>query len=128
MPIFHLQSSDAIQVLSGSARITDSQMIACMPSPSRCKQADALDKFWPLTHQHTLLIMLLSSFLCACLQERAYVTGLRAANMVIDHLGRGTHARILDTEADEPLLAFGKQLFKTVRAGMDRLGIPQPFL
>lgn len=68
------------------------------------------------------------SILSACLQERAYVTGLRAANMVIDHLGKGTQAHIRDTEADEPHLAFGKSLFKAVRGGIDQLGIPQPFL
>ena len=61
-------------------------------------------------------------------QERAYVTGLRAANLVVDRLGRGSHAVIHDTEADEPHLAAGKALARAFRRGIDALGVPQPFL
>lgn len=35
-------------------------------------------------------------------QERAYVTGLRAANLVVEELGVGRAAEILDVEEDEP--------------------------
>ena len=63
-----------------------------------------------------------------CLQERAYVTGLRAANLVIGRLGKGQPAPILDTEADEPHLAFGKAAARTLRGLAERVQLPQPFL
>lgn len=56
-------------------------------------------------------------------QERAYVTGLLAANMVVDKLGIGQHAKILDVEADEPHIAALKDLNKGVKKQMDMLGL-----
>ena len=35
-------------------------------------------------------------------QEKAYVTGLEAANLVVDYLETGIHANILPVEPDEP--------------------------
>lgn len=35
-------------------------------------------------------------------QERAYVTGLEAANRVVDYLGEGSFAKIIPVEEDEP--------------------------
>lgn len=61
-------------------------------------------------------------------QERAYVTGLRAANFVVDHLKAGKPAAILDTEADEPHIAIGKAFNRTVRSMIEGIGLPQPFL
>lgn len=61
-------------------------------------------------------------------QERAYVTGLRAANLVIGHLGIGQEASILEVEPDEPHMAFGKAAARSVRILATQLGLPQPFL
>ncbi|MBD1923521.1 FAD-dependent oxidoreductase [Microcoleus sp. FACHB-831] len=48
-------------------------------------------------------------------QEKAYVTGLEAANLVISRFGRGSKATILPVEADEPHIQLGRSLNKTVR-------------
>lgn len=49
-------------------------------------------------------------------QERAYVTGLMAANYVIECLNQGTKAKILQVEEDEAHIAFGKAIAKQRRA------------
>ncbi|CAN0098632.1 unnamed protein product [Scytosiphon promiscuus] len=63
-------------------------------------------------------------------QERAYVTGLTAANYVMDffpgHPGR--RSPVLQTEPDEPQVAVGKRANKTVRGALKRLGLPDPIL
>eukprot|EP00955_Chlamydomonas_euryale_P054963 355993-Chlamydomonas_euryale.AAC.12 len=61
-------------------------------------------------------------------QERAYVTGLMAANLVVSRLGQGEQASILDTEEDEPHVAAGKQVIRTARETLDTLGLRSPFL
>ncbi|MEW5300652.1 MAG: hypothetical protein WDW36_003566 [Sanguina aurantia] len=61
-------------------------------------------------------------------QERAWVTGLIAANLVVQRLGLGKPAVVLDVEADEPHIAMAKQLAKGVRGVADELGIESPFL
>lgn len=43
-------------------------------------------------------------------QERAYVTGLTAANLVIQRLGRGRPVQVLDVDPDEPHIALTKQV------------------
>ncbi|MBW4575732.1 MAG: FAD-dependent oxidoreductase [Aphanothece sp. CMT-3BRIN-NPC111] len=48
-------------------------------------------------------------------QEKAYVTGLEAANLAIERFGRGAKAQILPVEADEPHIQIGRSLNKTVR-------------
>ena len=64
------------------------------------------------------------------MQERAYVTGLTAANLVVEHLGHGRPARLLDTEPDEPHIALGKELNKrsaallsTLQNGLSLFGV-----
>jgi len=49
-------------------------------------------------------------------QERAYVTGLAAANLVIDRLRVGRRVEVLDVEADEPHIAAAKAAAKAARA------------
>ena len=61
-------------------------------------------------------------------QERAYVTGLTAANLVIDKCGVGNKAVVLDVEPDEPHIAALKQLDQSVRGTLDVLGVKSPFL
>ncbi|CAM9780494.1 unnamed protein product, partial [Ectocarpus sp. 12 AP-2014] len=61
-------------------------------------------------------------------QERAYVTGLTAANHVMDSFP-GVEARrspVLQTEPDEPQVAAGKRANKSVRGALRRLGLPDP--
>ena len=57
------------------------------------------------------------------MQERAYVTGLIAANLVVRRLDFGKPARILDTEPDEPHIALGKELNKRLQTGLASLGV-----
>lgn len=55
-------------------------------------------------------------------QEKAYVTGLEAANLVIEHLGQGRKAEIIPVEADEPHIQFARKINKTMRVwGKDLL-------
>lgn len=48
-------------------------------------------------------------------QEKAYVTGLEAANLVISSLGQGTPIKILPVQADEAHIQLGRVVNKTVR-------------
>jgi uncharacterized protein with NAD-binding domain and iron-sulfur cluster len=63
-------------------------------------------------------------------QERAYVTGLTAANLVIDALGGPASAKatILDVEPDEPHIVLGKQLDRGARQLLEGLGVRSPLL
>lgn len=61
-------------------------------------------------------------------QERAYVTGLLAANHVIDKLGFGGKATILNVEPDEPHVAALKNVNRGVRGVLDQLGVKSPLL
>ena len=48
-------------------------------------------------------------------QEKAYVTGLEAANLVIDRFGIGKRANIIPIEADEPHMQIARTVNKAVR-------------
>ncbi|MBE9209510.1 FAD-dependent oxidoreductase [Nostoc sp. LEGE 06077] len=48
-------------------------------------------------------------------QEKAYVTGLEAANFVISYLGEGQPAEILPVQEDEVHIKIGRSLNETVR-------------
>jgi uncharacterized protein with NAD-binding domain and iron-sulfur cluster len=48
-------------------------------------------------------------------QEKAYVTGLEAANRVISLYGHGAKAQILPVEADESHIQIARSLNQTVR-------------
>ncbi|MFE4105037.1 hydroxysqualene dehydroxylase [Almyronema epifaneia] len=52
-------------------------------------------------------------------QEKAYVTGLEAANLAIAQLQKGTFAKIVPVEPDEPHIAVARQLNRTVRQWAD---------
>ncbi|MBD1906143.1 FAD-dependent oxidoreductase [Funiculus sociatus GB2-A5] len=49
-------------------------------------------------------------------QEKAYVTGLEAANLVISRFSSGSKALILPVEADEPHIQFGRSINQTIRS------------
>jgi uncharacterized protein with NAD-binding domain and iron-sulfur cluster len=61
-------------------------------------------------------------------QERAYVTGLAAANLVMQQLGQGAPAEILPVEADEGHIRAAKQVNKSVVNVLNSVGIRLPFL
>jgi len=61
-------------------------------------------------------------------QERAYVTGLIAANEVIRKMQNGVTAKILDVEPDEPHIATLKTLNKNVKTQLRELGLGSLFL
>ena len=48
-------------------------------------------------------------------QEKAYVTGLEAANLVVDRFGIGAKANIMPIEADEPHIQIARTINKTVK-------------
>lgn len=48
-------------------------------------------------------------------QEKAYITGLEAANLVIDQFGYGTKAQIIPVEPDEPHIQAMRSLNTTFR-------------
>ncbi|MGF1542363.1 MAG: FAD-dependent oxidoreductase [Pleurocapsa sp.] len=49
-------------------------------------------------------------------QEKAYVTGLEAANSAIDKFGIGTKAEILPIEPDEPHIQVARDINRTIRS------------
>ncbi|KAG2443456.1 hypothetical protein HXX76_001813 [Chlamydomonas incerta] len=62
-------------------------------------------------------------------QERAYVTGLVAANLVMERLGGGGQpAEVLDVDPDEPHIAAARTAARSARQFADALGIRSPFL
>ncbi|KXZ45031.1 hypothetical protein GPECTOR_59g639 [Gonium pectorale] len=62
-------------------------------------------------------------------QERAYVTGLSAANLVMGRLGRGgAPAQILDVEPDEPHIAAARAAARGLRELAAAAGLRSPFL
>ncbi len=48
-------------------------------------------------------------------QEKAYVTGLEAANLVIERFGMGAKANIIPVEPDEPHIQVARTINKTLR-------------
>jgi uncharacterized protein with NAD-binding domain and iron-sulfur cluster len=48
-------------------------------------------------------------------QEKAYVTGLEAANLVCDRLGHGQKAKIMPVEADEPHVQVARSINQAIR-------------
>ncbi|WP_019506171.1 FAD-dependent oxidoreductase [Pleurocapsa sp. PCC 7319] len=49
-------------------------------------------------------------------QEKAYVTGLEAANLVIDQFNMGAKANIIPIEADEPHIQVARTINKQIRS------------
>lgn len=47
--------------------------------------------------------------------EKAYLTGLEAANLVIERFGIGEKATIIPVESDEPQIQVARRINKTVR-------------
>jgi uncharacterized protein with NAD-binding domain and iron-sulfur cluster len=60
-------------------------------------------------------------------QEKAYVTGLEAANRVIEQFGRGVPARIFPIETDEPHIQLARTLNQTARTWTEQW-LPQWWL
>ncbi|MBV6624196.1 MAG: FAD-dependent oxidoreductase [Rivularia sp. (in: Bacteria)] len=60
-------------------------------------------------------------------QEKAYVTGLEAANFVVNYLRKGANANILPVEADEAHIQFARTINNTVR-GIGKSIIPDFWL
>lgn len=87
------------------------------PLPPACLPSFGLTTPFPLPPPRAL-----------ALQERAYVTGLSAANLVVSKLGVGAPANILGVEPDEPHIAAGRAAVRALRQGADALGVRSPFL
>ena len=54
-------------------------------------------------------------------QEKAYVTGLEAANLVIEHFRQGEQAHIILVDPDEPHIQWGRSLNQAIRRGQDTI-------
>ncbi|NEO26647.1 MAG: amine oxidase, partial [Kamptonema sp. SIO4C4] len=52
-------------------------------------------------------------------QEKAYVTGLEAANLVIDQFKQGKKAEIIPVEADEAHIQLARWLNRSVRTARE---------
>jgi uncharacterized protein with NAD-binding domain and iron-sulfur cluster len=61
-------------------------------------------------------------------QERAYVTGLIAANLVMSRLGQGSQAAVRPVEPDEPHIELGRRANRAVKDWWASTGIRNPFL
>lgn len=57
-------------------------------------------------------------------QERAYITGLVAANHVVHSLSHGVPAQIIPVEADEPHVVAAKGINQTVQGFFEALPLP----
>jgi uncharacterized protein with NAD-binding domain and iron-sulfur cluster len=60
-------------------------------------------------------------------QEKAYVTGLEAANLVIERFEGGSKANIIPVEPDEPHIQFARTINQTVR-GFGKAVLPEFWL
>lgn len=60
-------------------------------------------------------------------QEKAYVTGLEAANLAIAHFGQGERAAITPIESDEPHIQFARTLNRSIR-GLTETVLPNFWL
>jgi uncharacterized protein with NAD-binding domain and iron-sulfur cluster len=61
-------------------------------------------------------------------QERAFVTGLTAANLVCSHLDQGLPAPVRPVEPDEPHIKLGRQVNRAVKRAIESTGFRSPFL
>lgn len=61
-------------------------------------------------------------------QERAYVSGLAAANLALAALGVGAPAEILPVEPDEPHVALAKAVNAGLKGALYSAGLRSPFL
>lgn len=61
-------------------------------------------------------------------QERAYITGLAAANLVIGGLSHGVPADIIPVEADEQHVSAAKGANQVVQGFLEALPLPFPRL
>ena len=48
-------------------------------------------------------------------QEKAYVTGIEAANLVVEEFGMGSKASIIPIEPDEPHIQVARNINRTIR-------------
>ncbi|MBE9128415.1 MULTISPECIES: hydroxysqualene dehydroxylase [unclassified Coleofasciculus] len=60
-------------------------------------------------------------------QEKAYVTGLEAANLVIDRFGYGNQATIMPVEPDEPHIQLARMINQNIR-GLGKAFLPEFWL
>ena len=106
----------------------------CIPSFSAAKVVDSsvicvkegVTHFFPGSYQHLLTaktsipnLYMSGDWIVtrhgSWSQEKSYVTGLEAANLVVDRFGVGTKANIIPVEADEPHIKIARTVNKTVR-------------
>jgi hypothetical protein len=67
-------------------------------------------------------------FVLELLQEKAYVTGLEAANRVVDYFGEGQFAKIVPVEDDEPHVQELRRLNRVFNEIRTQLPLSDNFL
>ena len=101
----------------GAARVTDSSVI---------RVKEGVTHFFPGSYQYLLSaktdipnLYMSGDWIVtrhgSWSQEKAYVTGLEAANLVIEEFGIGAKADIIPIEADEPHIQVARTINKTIR-------------
>ena len=101
----------------GAAKVVDSSVI---------RVKEGVTHFFPGSYQHLLTaktdlpnLYMSGDWIVtrhgSWSQEKAYVTGLEAANLVVNRFGIGTKANIIPIEADEPHIQVARTVNKTVR-------------
>ena len=114
--------------------IVQKYLISCLPEFETAKVVDssvirlpcAVTHFAPGSYQH--LLRAITSFPNLYMsgdwvitnhgswsQEKAYVTGLEAANLVIQQFSHGNMTQILPIESDEPHIQIARSLNQTLR-------------
>ncbi len=101
----------------GKAKVTDSSVI---------RVKEGVTHFFPGSYQHLLSaksdipnLYMSGDWIVtrhgSWSQEKAYVTGLEAANLVIREFGFGVEADIIPIEADEPHIQVARTINKTIK-------------
>lgn len=120
--------------------IVQRDLAACVPDFGKAKVIDssvirlprAVTHFAPGSYQYMLpaVTSLENAFMSgdwivnrhgSWSQEKAYVTGLEAANLIIDRFQQGSKAEIIPVEADELHIQMARSLNKSIRNGLASL-------
>ena len=101
----------------GAAKVVDSSVI---------RVKEGVTHFFPGSYQYLLSakteipnLYMSGDWIVTChgswSQEKAYVTGLEAANLVVEKFGIGSKANIIPIEPDEPHIQVARNINQTIR-------------
>ena len=101
----------------GQAKVTDSSVIRVKEGVTHFFPGSYQNLLSPQTDIHNLYMSgdWIVTRHGSWSQEKAYVTGLEAANLVIDNFGIGAKANIIPIEADEPHIQVARTINKSIK-------------